>query len=148
MLIQRVTLSNVKDLVPLFDAYRQFYGQAKDLEGAKSFLTKRLEKDESVAFLAKDETSLKYAGFVHLYPIFSSVSMRKMWLLNDLFVDADFRRKGIGKALMNAARDLAASTNAKGLMLETGIENRSAQELYESLGYERNDGYYVYYLTL
>ena len=49
---------------------------------------------------------------------------------------------------MNAARDFALSTGAKGMVLETAINNHTAQRLYESLGYKRDSGYYTYCLDL
>lgn len=37
-----VTLEQVDLVAPLFDAYRQFYGQPPDLDGARRFLAERL----------------------------------------------------------------------------------------------------------
>jgi ribosomal protein S18 acetylase RimI-like enzyme len=122
---------------PLFDAYRQFYGQKPDLPGATAFLTERLAGGESVLFLAVDgEAAL---GFVQLYPSFSSVRMRRVWILNDLFVAAAARRRGVARLLMDAALGMARSTAAARLVLSTAKDNLAARSLYLSLGY-RLDG--------
>ena len=92
IVISKATLNDLDSLVPLFDAYRQFYGQLPDLEGARTFLSGRMERGESVVFLAFEED--RAVGFTQLYPQFSSVGMDRNWLLNDLYVDERARKKG------------------------------------------------------
>lgn len=78
----------------LFNAYRVFYGKSPDLEGARRFLSERLIHQQSVILLARDQAGA-YVGFAQLYPIYSSVSMRKKFLLNDLFVTPAARGNGV-----------------------------------------------------
>lgn len=142
----RATIDHLELIVPLFDAYRQFYKQEPDLNGARAFIRARIELDQSVIFLAmQDSTAL---GFTQLYPSFSSESMRRVWILNDLFVTPSARRLGVAKALMERARQLAIETDAKGLILETAITNTLGQKLYESLGWRREEEFYRYYLNV
>ena len=144
--IVRATPADVGDAAPLFDAYRQFYGKPSDVEAARRFLFARLSKDESVLFLARLET--RTAGFVHLYPVFSSVNLMRQWILNDLFVVPEARKLGVARALMDRARQLAEATQANGLTLETAIDNHGAQKLYETLGWKRDDEFYRYFLPV
>ncbi|HMW33454.1 MAG TPA: GNAT family N-acetyltransferase, partial [bacterium] len=58
------------------------------------------------------------------------------------------RRSGVGEALMEKARRFAVETGAKGIELETGVENVQAQALYEKLGYQRNTDTYRYFLPV
>lgn len=120
-------------LAELFDAYRQFYGQPPDLARARDFLTERMDRGESVVFLALDGQA--ELGFTQLYPIFSSVSAAPMWLLNDLYVAAEARGQGIGAALLDQARIHAKETGACQLLLETGADN-PARSLYERCGWK------------
>lgn len=145
--IQRATLEDIEKIAPLFDAYRQFYQQATDLDGARAFLAERLEGGESVVFFALLDDGAR-AGFTQLYPIFSSTSMQRAWLLNDLFVAPAARRAGVGRALLQYAHAFARETHAKELMLQTAVDNIPAQRLYESLGWQRDNDYYVYMLTV
>ena len=92
MIIRRATKYDSKDLAKLFDNYRIFYGQKSDLRSAEKFLLERLENQESEIFVA-DTSKNKLVGFVQLYPIFSSTKMQRLWLLNDLFVDDNYRRR-------------------------------------------------------
>ena len=126
---------------PLFDAYRQFYGQQPNLHGAVAFLTERLTNSESVVFLALDEETSAALGFVQLYPSFSSVRMRSIWVLNDLFVAETTRRRGVARLLMDAAANLARSTGAARLALSTATENLAARSLYLSLGYRIDEAF-------
>jgi GNAT superfamily N-acetyltransferase len=142
----RATLDHLAILAPLFDAYRQFYKQPSDLAGARQFLSERLANDESVIFLALGEDA--GLGFTQLYPSFSSTSMKRLWILNDLFVVPEARREGIGEALLERARQFAIETGAKGLMLETATDNLTAQRLYERLGWQRETEFYVYHLRV
>lgn len=135
MTVHRAGPADLDALAVLFDAYRQFYEQAPDLHGARAFLGARLANDESVIFIARDDAGA--AGFTQLYPLFTSVGMRRLWLLNDLYVAADRRRGGAARLLMDAARAHAIETDASGIMLETQKTNAPARALYEKLGYRQ-----------
>ncbi len=144
--IIRADLQSVDAIAPLFDAYRQFYKQAPDLERARAFITDRLAKAESVIFLAVGDGS--YLGFTQLYPLFSSVGLGRAWLLNDLYVAPASRRQGAGEALLERARQFAEETGALSLALETAVDNVPAQQLYERLGWVRETEFYTYNLFL
>jgi GNAT superfamily N-acetyltransferase len=143
--IRRARPADVDALAPLFDGYRQFYGQRSDVAAARAFLEQRLIREESVIFVAvaADEA----LGFTQLYPSFSSVSLRRLWILNDLFVRPDGRRGGVAKRLLERAREWAADTGAKGLALATAPTNAAARALYESCGW-RPDEFQHYELLL
>ncbi|MCM3693657.1 GNAT family N-acetyltransferase [Neobacillus niacini] len=145
MSIRKATIDELDSLTELFDSYRVFYHQESDSEGAKSFLKERFLNEESVVFIAFEEGSA--VGFVQLYPTFSSVSMKRSWTLNDLYVNASARKKGFGEKLIQAAIEFAEETGAKGLSLETGEDNLTAQRLYEKIGFKKESNYF-YYFTL
>jgi ribosomal protein S18 acetylase RimI-like enzyme len=132
----------------LFDAYRQFYGQPADYPLAEAFLRERFANNDSVVFLALDQQSGGGLGFVQLYPSFSSVAARRIWILNDLFVAPAARRRGVARALLDAARDHGKATGARRLVLSTAADNREARALYESYGYGRDEVFLVYKLEL
>jgi len=112
--ILRASVENVAAIAPLFDHYRQFYKRISDLAAAKSFLAARLKAEQSVIFYATIDQS-QPIGFVQLYPSFSSLSLKPVWILNDLFVEPAYRGKGVGKALILHAQEFARSTSAVGL---------------------------------
>lgn len=132
----------------LFDLYRQFYKQKSDIDSAKLFLSERILKNESVIFLAANEQTNEGMGFVQLYPSFSSVSLKKIWILNDLFVHENYRRKGVAEALIEKSRLLCIETDAKGLILETDKSNASAQRLYDKTGFKKDKDHFYYILRV
>jgi len=146
--IRQAWPADVEVIAPLFDAYRQFYEQPADLALARTFIAERLEREESVIFLA--ERNGRPVGFVQLYPLFSSTARlpRRLWLLNDLYVTPEARQGGVARALMRRARRLAEETGACGLELATARTNTIGQRLYESEGYRLDDAFLRYELGL
>jgi len=146
--IRRASASDLELIIPLFDMYRTFYGQPSAPDAARQFLGERLRRDESFIFLAL--VASRPAGFVQLYPTFSSVTMKRDWVLNDLFVHPDHRRRGVGRALMLAAEEFARTHSVgvpqgvKGIELVTENINAAAQSLYQSLGWFRDEKFLTY----
>ena len=106
----------------------------------------RLARGESVVFLATDGTTP--CGFTQLYPLFSSLRCRPIWILSDLFVTPGRRRDGTGRKLMEAADAFARGQGAAAIELDTVHTNTAAQALYESLGYEGDLEFRHYALSL
>jgi GNAT superfamily N-acetyltransferase len=142
----RIKFEEIDLVAPLFDAYRQFYGKASDLDGARQFLFERIQRGQSVVFVVIEDG--KALGFTQLYPTFSSISMKPIWILNDLFVVEDARRRGIGRLLLTAARDHAEKAGAVRLMLSTAVDNLTAQSLYEQHGWRKETNFFYYEFDL
>ena len=134
--ISRAGPADLDALAQLFDAYRQFYGQASDVPRARDGLRSRLRVGESVVLLAKREGTT--VGFVQLYPMFSSVRTAKTWILNDLYVEAGARRGGVARALLDAAAKFARDDGAAGISLETTQDNAAARALYRAAGWNED----------
>lgn len=141
--IRRATLQDIDRVVPLFDAYRRFYGQDSDPDGARRFLIERIERQQSVILIAGDD-----AGFAQLYPSFSSVRMQPTMILNDLFVRPDARSHGIGAALLHAACDVARDSGATRMSLSTAVDNSAAHALYVRAGWERDAQFHTYTIAI
>ena len=138
MHIHQATLTDLEFIIPLFDGYRQFYKQPSDIEGARSFLKERFAHNESTIYVAHTVSNpQELVGFTQVYPLFSSVSMERMLLLNDLYIHPDHRGKGIGTLLINRVKELCTATGQKGIALQTGTTN-PAQKLYERLGFTKD----------
>jgi ribosomal protein S18 acetylase RimI-like enzyme len=137
------TLADLTSIAPLFNAYRQFYEQADDLAGAGAFIQERLAKAESVIVLALDDAQL-VVGFCQLYPTFCSVEAAPIYTLYDLFVSPQMRRSGAATALLRAAGAHAKQTGRVRMDLTTAKTNLSAQALYESLGWVKDEVFLIY----
>ncbi len=144
MKITRANSQHLEQLAELFNSYRVFYKQPSDLNAARTFLNNRIMKQDSVIFLAFNAQN-RAMGFTQLYPSFSSVALKPVYILNDLFVDESYRGEGVASGLMTKATEHAIEKGCRGLTLETGIDN-PAQKLYERLGWVKDSEVYHYTL--
>jgi GNAT superfamily N-acetyltransferase len=142
MIIRKAISSDIGLLSGLFDQYRVFYQQASDIPAARQFIGERVQQKDSVIFVAFQDG--KMIGFTQLYPIFSSVGMKRAWLLNDMFVTEEARGSGAADALLKAAQDMGAETSSRWLMLQTATDNHRAQKVYERNGWKKDEEYYTY----
>lgn len=142
MKICMVTQETIGEVVPLFNAYREFYGQSSDLQQAEQFIQERVMGGESIIFLAYLEE--EPVGFAQLFPVFSSVAMKRAFLLNDLFVGKQARKQGVAQALMEQCYIYCQQEDARYMMLETARDNVQAQKLYEKMGMTIDDTVYYY----
>jgi GNAT superfamily N-acetyltransferase len=145
--IHQATLAEIEAIVPLLDAYRQFYGKPSQPKACRAFLLERFKYNQSVIFLAEDGHGTAI-GFAQLYPSFSSGALAQIFILNDLFVVPAARHQGVASRLLRAVADYGRAVGAVRLTLSTGVTNTEAQALYEREGWNRDIEFYVYHLLL
>ncbi|MCT3802614.1 GNAT family N-acetyltransferase [Elizabethkingia anophelis] len=143
MEIRLATLHDLESLTLIFEKYRYFYKKTADYETAKSFLKERISNNESVIYIA--EADGETIGFTQLYPLFSSTRMKKLWLLNDLYVEEEYRQKGISIALIDKAKELCRETGACQLSLETSKTNMIGNNLYPKTDFQLDTEANFYY---
>ena len=141
--IRLASIDDLQTVAELFDHYRQFYEQAPDIQLAKNYIAERLNNNESVILVAENSDK-NLIGFCQIYPSFCSVAAAKIGVLYDLFVKPNSRKTGAGRTLMLAAQEYAANNSMARLDLTTAKDNLKAQALYESLGWARDDIFYIY----
>ncbi len=144
--ISQATKLQIDDVACLFDRYRVFYGQESNYDAGKHFIKERFNKQDSVIFLATKDN--QPAGYTQLFPSFSSVSMKRVWILNDLFVIPEARNQGIAKALLNEVKNYAILTKAVRIILATEVTNTVAKNLYETTGYCKLDQFDYYTISI
>ena len=144
---RQASVADIETLLPLFDAYRVFYGKPSDQALARAFLLERFQHNQSIVILALQDSGAG-VGFTQLYPSFSSVSAARTFILNDLFVVPEARRAGVAAQLLGAAADYGRAVGAIRLSLSTAVSNESAQALYVSEGWVRDTDFHDYTLTL
>ena len=134
-------------LAELFNEYRIFYEKETDLAASRTFIQQNLAQARSKIFLLLDEEGAA-VGFSQLYPTVCSLAMRPYYYLSDLYVSKSARQKGYARYLMNYITDHFSRDGTQRLTLDTATTNRMAQNLYESLGYEREEVYITYHQML
>ena len=146
LIIKEATVKDSEKIGEVFDLYRQFYKKNPDKIISIEYIKQRLKNKESTIFFVEDDNVC--IGIVQLYVTFDSLELSKKIILYDLFVRPEYRKKGIGAMLMDASKDFAENNGISGIELSTAISNGTAQRLYESLGYERDNEFYNYYLSI
>ncbi|MBD9443590.1 GNAT family N-acetyltransferase [Pseudomonas sp. PDM04] len=147
MRIIQATLEHLDLLTPLFVKYREFYGSLPYPDSSRAFLEKRLRRKESVIYLALSDDD-KLMGFCQLYPSFSSLSLKRVWILNDIYVAEDARRQLVADNLIRTAKKMAKETNAVRMRVSTSSDNRVAQKTYESIGFKEDTEFKNYVLPI
>ena len=145
-IIKEATVEDSEKIGEVFDLYRQFYKKNPDKIISIEYIKQRLTNKESTIFFVEEDNVC--IGIVQLYVTFDSLELSKKIILYDLFVRSEYRKKGIGAMLMDASKDFAENNGITGIELSTAISNGTAQRLYESLGYERDNEFYNYYLSI
>ncbi len=144
-IIKEATVEDSEKIGEVFDLYRQFYKKDPDKITSIEYIKQRLTNKESTIFFVEEDNVC--IGIVQLYVTFDSLELSKKIILYDLFVRSEYRKKGIGAMLMDASKDFAKNNDITSIELSTAISNGTAQRLYESLGYERDNEFYNYYLS-
>jgi hypothetical protein len=90
--VKEATVSDLPELLRLFLGYLDFYNAPGGRDDAEAFIRARMELSQSTILLARDGEMA--VGFTQLYPSFSSVRRKPVWILNDLFVHPDIAGPG------------------------------------------------------
>ena len=148
MRIVQATLEHLDLLTPMFIKYREFYGELPLPDSSRKFLENRLKRKESVIYLALADDEDRLLGYCQLYPSFSSLSLKRVWILNDIYVAEDARRQLVADRLLQTAKKMAKDTNAIRLRVATSQNNLAAQKTYESIGFREDTVFKNYTLEL
>jgi GNAT superfamily N-acetyltransferase len=127
---------NIDELVPLFNAYRAFFNPEAQAAASRPFLESRFRDGDVVVFLARVDD--EPAGFIQLYPLWSSWYCRRIWFLSDLYVAERHRNAGIGKMLVESVKQFAYETGAGSVMVELPHSEPHLTAFYDRLGFRRD----------
>src|SRR5690606_5515800 len=148
MRIVQATLEHLDLLTPLFVRYRECSGEIPFPDSSRKFLETRLRRKESVIYLALADDEDKLMGFCQLYPSYSSLSLKRVWILNDIYVAEDARRQLVADHLMRSAKKMAKESQAVRMRVSTSSNNEVAQKVYESIGFREDKEFQNYVLPI
>ena len=132
--IRPVLPGDLDALAVLFEEYRLFYGkQPLDRKELLNFL-ENLRKNPEVALQFVLLFNGQAIGFATLYFTFSSLQARRAAVLNDLYINSEHRRSGLGRVLFQEAREYCRKNRFAYLQLETAATNLPARKLYDAEG--------------
>ena len=140
--VRPLTVADIASVSPPFGAYLDFYGVARNPSAEKRFLEARLSATDSTGLGAFDDGEM--VGFALCHHAYNSLRLAPAWILHDLFVRPEHRRKGIAEALIEGVHARAKAAGACEVILSTAHDNKTAQALYEKLGYAMDTKFRVY----
>ena len=88
---------------------------------------------KAIVLLAKTQNT--FIGMLTAFENFSTFTARPMMNIHDVMVLETYRKKGIGRSLMNALIEEAQKRNCSRVTLEVRKDNLPAQNLYRDLGF-------------
>ena len=143
MIVIESSRKYLTQLAKLVDEYRSFYNFEHSPGETEDFLLGLMDREDAVTFIALDETTDTVMGFANLYPCYSTLALKRLWILNDIGVSKEFRGQGISKALIEKVMIFAKETGAVRVELKTDKANNLAINLYKSVGFKvDNDNVY------
>lgn len=137
MTIERVTETDLTELLPLMRAYCDFY-EAAPSDGELLALSRALLADpeqEGIQLLARNEG--RAIGFATIFWSWATTSAERIGVMNDLFVAPEARGTGVAAALIEACRSECAARGAGKLTWQTASDNAAAMKVYERVGATR-----------
>jgi len=138
--VSPVPPEGVDELLPLIAGYQRFYGAEPDDERNRAFFARFAAPGDGPGLLlaARDGATGELHGHACLYWTHSSTLAEDVVLMNDLFVLADHRGTGAGRALIDAAAQVTRERGLRILSWQTAPDNHAAQRLYDRTGAERS----------
>jgi hypothetical protein len=130
--VRRANASDVSVLAGLAD--KLIPGEASKSDRVR-VLTRSLRRSNYSLYVAEEERRL--LGFVDLWFFPDFAHGGKMGIIQNLFVDRTFRRRGIGDLLMRRVTHRASELKLKELHVWTTFRNRAAISLYRKHGLTR-----------
>ena len=146
-MIRRLTPADLDALAPLFASYLDFYRVTQPPQHQRQFLAARLAAEDSAAFGSFGESG-DITGFALCHLAHNSLRLAPAWILHDLFVDPRSRRQGSARQLLDAVHNAARAAGACEVVLSTAHDNRAAQALYKSAGYQQDKVFRTYVRNL
>ncbi|QQZ09841.1 GNAT family N-acetyltransferase [Heyndrickxia vini] len=144
--IRRVYLEDIDELIDLMfqyivDFYKRPRPEEKDL---RNLIKHLLESPEvGVQFVAESEGKL--VGFSTLYFTFSTTRVKKVAILNDLFVAPSMRGLKVGEQLFKESLAYTKANDYAAMSWQTAYDNLIGQSLYEKMGGQQTNDEWINY---
>jgi GNAT superfamily N-acetyltransferase len=141
ILVAPIGPSDLEDALPLISEYQRFYEVQPDEDRNAVFFRRFTESDDDGMLLGARGADGVLVGYACLHWRLDTVAAREVVCLHDLFAVPAVRGTGAGRALLEAAADVARDRGAAALVWSTAPDNSTAQRLYEATGATRSSWY-------
>ena len=141
-MIEKVTSENLEEVLPLIKEYQIFYGVKSLNENKNKLFFSQFTKNNENGILHLYRLDKDAIGFTIIYKGFSSTKAEVVAILNDLYIQPAYRKKGYATELMDNALDTAKEMGLSRLQWLTAEDNVKAQQLYDSIGAQKSSWFF------
>lgn len=138
VLFQQISDQDSELVLPLM---REFYSQQNMRfdEAVAGRVLNRLIHNPSLGQMYLIFLGPELAGYFALTFCFSLEFHGKFGLLDELYIREQFRRKKLGRSVVEFAERVCRELHIKALRLEVGAANTAAQSLYTAEGFKQEE---------
>jgi GNAT superfamily N-acetyltransferase len=94
----------------------------------------KIENNNIKYFLAKDNCEIVGLCYICIIPNLT-YNGKSIGYIENVIVDKNYRKKGIGKKIMEMAIEYAKANNCYKAVLQSGIKKVEAHKFYEKIGF-------------
>ncbi|MBR7780407.1 GNAT family N-acetyltransferase [Undibacterium rugosum] len=136
LVIRCVSKDDFPEWLTLWEGYNKFYGRhgetALDPEITRSTWARFFDEHEPMQAMVA-ERSGKLLGLVHFIYHRSTIQIKPVCYLQDLFTVDHARGMGVGRALINAVYNTAKAVGIQRVYWQTQETNTIAMQLYDQM---------------
>ena len=124
-----------EDLPKIIELYRQLNAGNDNLTPEKiNEVWGIIEKNNIKYFIAKENNEITGSCYIAIIPNLT-FNGKSIGYIENVITDANHRRKGIGRKLMEMAVSYAKEQNCYKAVLQSGIKRTTAHKFYDSIGF-------------
>ena len=129
-------ISDIDKLTSIVSKQMKFIGANGDPERIRNAIKNALEENKRAIFFVKTNNAKEYSGFAFCNISSGLESGADYIWINELYVEPEYRRKGVASEIMGFIETWAKEKGIKYIATVTGKTNETAMGLYEKNGYE------------
>ena len=131
----KIRQATISDIPAMNELFRKDLGYAECRLEIVEKQFAGLDNSREAVFVAEaEDDSSHIAGVIHVEK-YNVLYFPTMANILGIAVSADFRRQGIGSALLKRAEEWARENGASSMRLNSGESRKQAHEFYRALGY-------------
>ncbi len=132
----------IEELLPLFVDYAKISNIYRTKESYRQFITQQLKNEKALILMAFIDH--RPVAFLQISKAYSTLAMKQTWLLNDLFVSFEFRRKKVATQMLQHLIAIAKAEKVFSIKLTTEQSNQAAIALYQSQSFELIENHLIF----
>jgi len=147
LVIRETSESDIPDILTLIRELAEYEKLSYSVTADENLLKENLFGKNKLAYVVFAEYEGELAGQALFFYNFSTFKGKPGIYLEDLYVRPSFRKKGIGKALLNYLVELAKNKNCGRVEWVVLNWNKTAIDFYKSLGAKPLEDWIVFRLS-